>query len=176
MPSNRENAPRRASTQRHRPIFSTRAAATDDLRLAPTDSVTEDAHLRFGLDTRPSPYEPATSSSRPVPRQHARTQKVRDALFRWWQGPVDRGAGEDASRRTVQASPARREHVDLKGIRQLPKPTNNDDSQKLGTISGVFVPTTLNVLSILMFLRFGFILGQSGVIGMIGIHLGFLLV
>ncbi len=39
---------------------------------------------------------------------------------------------------------------------------------KLGTFSGVFVPTTLNVLSILMFLRFGFILGQSGVLGMMG--------
>ncbi|KAK9457190.1 amino acid permease-domain-containing protein [Dipodascopsis uninucleata] len=42
-------------------------------------------------------------------------------------------------------------------------------SGKMGTFSGVFVPTTLNVLSILMFLRFGFILGQVGVIGMIAI-------
>lgn len=41
-----------------------------------------------------------------------------------------------------------------------------DASSKLGTFAGVFVPTTLNVLSILMFLRFGFILGQSGVLGM----------
>jgi potassium/chloride transporter 9 len=41
-------------------------------------------------------------------------------------------------------------------------------SGKLGTFAGVFVPTTLNVLSILMFLRFGFILGQSGVTGMMG--------
>lgn len=42
-------------------------------------------------------------------------------------------------------------------------------SNKLGTFNGVFVPTTLNVLSILMFLRFGFILGQSDVLGMMGI-------
>ncbi|EKG14813.1 hypothetical protein MPH_08088 [Macrophomina phaseolina MS6] len=41
-----------------------------------------------------------------------------------------------------------------------------DAASKLGTFAGVFVPTTLNVLSILMFLRFGFILGQSGVLGM----------
>ncbi|KAI5305223.1 Mevalonate kinase [Ascosphaera pollenicola] len=41
-------------------------------------------------------------------------------------------------------------------------------SAKLGTFSGVFVPTTLNVLSILMFLRFGFILAHGGVIGMMG--------
>ncbi|KAK9239121.1 amino acid permease-domain-containing protein [Lipomyces kononenkoae] len=45
----------------------------------------------------------------------------------------------------------------------------SQESPKMGTFSGVFIPTTLNVLSILMFLRFGFILGQVGVIGMIGI-------
>lgn len=39
---------------------------------------------------------------------------------------------------------------------------------KLGTFAGVFVPTTLNVLSILMFLRFGFILGQTGFLGFMG--------
>ena len=45
----------------------------------------------------------------------------------------------------------------------LPRPVGGSD--KLGTFSGVFVPTTLNVLSILMFIRFGFILGQAGVLG-----------
>lgn len=48
----------------------------------------------------------------------------------------------------------------------MPRPIGG--CEKLGTFSGVFVPTSLNVLSILMFLRFGFILGQSGVIGMMG--------
>ncbi|KFY13013.1 hypothetical protein V492_03535 [Pseudogymnoascus sp. VKM F-4246] len=47
-----------------------------------------------------------------------------------------------------------------------PRPIGGHD--KLGTFSGVFVPTCLNVLSILMFLRFGFILGQAGVIGILG--------
>lgn len=37
--------------------------------------------------------------------------------------------------------------------------------EKLGTYEGVFLPTTLNVLSILMFLRFGFIIGQAGAMG-----------
>lgn len=40
----------------------------------------------------------------------------------------------------------------------------NPYKNKLGTYDGVFVPTALNVLSILMFLRFGFILGQLGII------------
>ncbi|OBT88360.1 hypothetical protein VE02_02340 [Pseudogymnoascus sp. 03VT05] len=47
-----------------------------------------------------------------------------------------------------------------------PRPVGGSD--KLGTFSGVFVPTCLNVLSILMFLRFGFILGQAGVLGIFG--------
>lgn len=51
-----------------------------------------------------------------------------------------------------------------KGPAQIPV----DVPKKLGTFSGVFVPTTLNVLSILMFLRFGFILGQTGVLGILG--------
>ena len=47
----------------------------------------------------------------------------------------------------------------------LPRPVGG--SSKLGTFSGVFVPTVLNVLSILLFLRFGMILGQSGLLGML---------
>ena len=42
-------------------------------------------------------------------------------------------------------------------------------SSKMNTFSGVFVPTSLNVLSILMFIRFGFVLGQTGLLGMLGL-------
>jgi potassium/chloride transporter 9 len=47
-----------------------------------------------------------------------------------------------------------------------PRPVGGDE--KLGLFSGVYVPTCLNVLSILMFLRFGFILGQGGFLGIMG--------
>lgn len=39
---------------------------------------------------------------------------------------------------------------------------------KLGVVSGVYIPVCLNILSILMFLRFGHILGQVGLLGMLG--------
>lgn len=48
----------------------------------------------------------------------------------------------------------------------VPKPRKNAASKnKLGTFEGVFLPTSLNVLLILMFLRFGFIIGQMGILG-----------
>lgn len=41
---------------------------------------------------------------------------------------------------------------------------------KLGTVSGVYIPVVLNIVSILMFLRFGLILGQVGFIGILGVY------
>lgn len=41
----------------------------------------------------------------------------------------------------------------------------NEMIKKLGTWDGVFVPVSLNILGIILFLRFGFILGQAGFIG-----------
>ncbi|KUI71100.1 Vacuolar cation-chloride cotransporter 1 [Cytospora mali] len=40
---------------------------------------------------------------------------------------------------------------------------------KLGTVSGVYIPVCLNIFSILLFLRFGMILGQIGLLGMLGL-------
>jgi len=39
---------------------------------------------------------------------------------------------------------------------------------KLGIVSGVYIPVCLNIVSILMFLRFGRILGRLGLLGMLG--------
>ncbi len=41
---------------------------------------------------------------------------------------------------------------------------------KLGVVSGVYVPVCLNILSILMFLRFGLILGEVGLLGILGVY------
>ncbi len=39
---------------------------------------------------------------------------------------------------------------------------------KLSLAAGVFVPVVLNIISILMFLRFGSIMGRIGFLGMFG--------
>lgn len=39
---------------------------------------------------------------------------------------------------------------------------------KLGLVSGVYIPACLNIFSILLFLRFASILGQIGLVGMLG--------
>ncbi|OBA17809.1 uncharacterized protein OGAPODRAFT_81852 [Ogataea polymorpha] len=44
-------------------------------------------------------------------------------------------------------------------------PGTEEKPHKLNTMNGVTLPTILNVLSILMFLRFGFVLGQMGILG-----------
>ena len=57
------------------------------------------------------------------------------------------------------------------GTKRQTKVKSKVKSHKLNTLNGVTLPTTLNVLSILLFLRFGFIIGQMGTIGTIGLLL-----
>ncbi|KUL86071.1 hypothetical protein ZTR_07708 [Talaromyces verruculosus] len=114
-----------------------------------------------------------TSASRLSPRKFTRTSAFFDGVAQWFArpGPEPRRDIHTASTQSTDANDVfvevssdqkkdRRSH-DLRAGMAAP-------SNKLGTFSGVFVPTTLNVLSILMFLRFGFVLGQSGVLGMMG--------
>lgn len=65
----------------------------------------------------------------------------------------------------LPAHTARSTRMSVPKIKHESKKTPKITKLKLGTFEGVFLPTTLNVLSILMFLRFGFIIGQMGIMG-----------
>jgi potassium/chloride transporter 9 len=49
------------------------------------------------------------------------------------------------------------------------EPESLGKRHKLGAVSGVYIPVCLNIISILMFLRFGLILGQIGLLGILGV-------
>ena len=122
-----------------------------------------------------NPYEPATNATTPPPREHSLTKR----LF-----GIHSNDGEDGSpgprRRSVSGRRKPQpptvgnnllaaqmleatENKKANGDTSVPKPGLGPrpigGDEKLGLFSGVYVPTCLNVLSILMFLRFGFILG-----------------
>ncbi|PGH05400.1 solute carrier family 12 (potassium/chloride transporters), member 9 [Blastomyces parvus] len=161
---------------RKRPTFAARSA--------------EAAGTRFDTETRPSdndngaqyaapdrPYEPLMSTSPPQAGGRAFTSNF---FGRWGKGkPQDAGREADVEQqRAPGVVLVRRASVALQDPRNIDfldkkekidqRSGASDGSGKLGSFSGVFVPTTLNVLSILMFLRFGFILGQAGVLGILG--------
>ncbi|KAK2752352.1 hypothetical protein FQN55_007392 [Onygenales sp. PD_40] len=120
------------------------------------------------------PYEPATSTSPPPANKNGFTRSLFGSLGKDKHRSVVEGDEEQQRnpavlvvRRTSFASQIPR-NIDLLDKKEKGDQVSPDASEKLGTFSGVFVPTTLNVLSILMFLRFGFILGQAGVVGTLG--------
>jgi solute carrier family 12 (potassium/chloride transporters), member 9 len=121
-------------------------------------------------DTR-NPYEPATNASIPQPKKHSLTKR----LLHIPDNDDSRARGRSASRRRNGQNTATpqdllagqihngAESKKVSGEASVPKaglgPRPIGGNEKLGMFSGVYVPTCLNVLSILMFLRFGFILG-----------------
>lgn len=173
--------PTRRMPARTRSNFTTRAATDDaaqlDRRMSFVPAHTDEPQQQQRPDAAPKPYEPITSSSQPSPRRYDRRRKVLGYFDGVNDGqlPTRRtSSGRSNSRRGQVADTSlntqaddhtsKEENSNVPKIGSMPRPVGG--SHKLGTFSGVFVPTTLNVLSILMFLRFGFILGQSGVTGM----------
>lgn len=133
-----------------------------------------------------NPYQPDISTSTPPTRVHSFTKRLLHINDGPDEGELDSALRKrtNSDRRKAQYSnniddpswTVRRmrtaEDRKTSGEQSTPKPGLGPrpvgGHEKLGTFSGVFVPTCLNVLSILMFLRFGFILGQGGVIGIMG--------
>ncbi|MCJ1243884.1 hypothetical protein MMC30_001081 [Trapelia coarctata] len=170
--------PVRRMPQRTRSNFLTRTATDDasrlDRRCSAAPSAGEESQQNDGSN---DPYEPATAQSEPLPRRHSLARKIFRSLDGGAESPLlsRRSSSTRRTGRHSYGSIAAEMHrsTDAKDGRvksitsrpgAMPRPVGG--KAKLGTFSGVFVPTSLNVLSILMFLRFGFILGQAGFIGM----------
>lgn len=182
---------------RGRPTFLTRTATDDADRLQrrssasapwqgkyPPEPTTTDSTAD---DVAKNPYQPLTEQSTPPPRRYEFTRRLLGDVL---DGTADnsvkpRRSSSQRQRKPDETTPlvepqlvrnaingagARESKTSAPRLGALPRPVGGTD--KLDTYSGVFVPVTLNVLSILMFIRFGFILGQSGVLGMLGMLVG----
>ncbi|KAJ5675644.1 hypothetical protein N7462_008541 [Penicillium macrosclerotiorum] len=163
---------------RRRPNFSTRTAEEDVARLDPNESGTSPSGDRARLLHWPahSWFRHQQSDPESPDHRHAFWASPFRGLSQWWNKKKVHeeelgGTGDNTLRRTsLSTGPLRDSSADKKdkpGYRSR----SIEEQKKLGTFSGVFVPTTLNVLSILMFLRFGFILGQAGLLGILGLLL-----
>ena len=178
-----------SSLQQRQSTFQTRTGELNPQLSTSTDkqqlsSRLEGESSELNDEPIPNPYDPDTSSSKAQPLQHSFTKR----LLHLHDGASDYTPPSVVRQRSVEARQrprngpdheepsssaqmrSRKEHRTADPNMSTPKPGLGPrpigGQKKLGTFSGVFVPTSLNVLSILMFLRFGFILGQGGVLGM----------
>ena len=175
--------PRRTMPSRSRSTFLARTATDDAAQLDRGCSVPIPSSVQVDRSQSPSgankPYQPQTDALKPRPRVQARSHKTLNSLTdeqtspllrrrsSSGRGKVTSGYGSLSRQQSAQGGIQDQESkVMLARPGALPRPVGGHS--KLGTFSGVFVPTSLNVLSILMFIRFGFILGQSGVLGIMG--------
>ncbi|KAL4755311.1 hypothetical protein BDW72DRAFT_57274 [Aspergillus terricola var. indicus] len=154
---------------RRRPNFSTRTAPEDESRLDPSEPVTvssETAPLLNWHAGQAQTYGSMNPASSEIPiRYRSSRSKLTGYFSSWWRNSENDAVPPNTA---LDAGPLRDASADQKG-RTGEKYRTSEASGKFTTFSGVFVPTSLNVLSILMFLRFGFILGQAGLLGMLGL-------
>ncbi|KAL4973347.1 amino acid permease-domain-containing protein [Aspergillus desertorum] len=153
-----------------RPNFSTRTAPEDESRLDPSEPANASPGETARLLNWSAPQAQSYGSvNPPTPEtliQHLASHSKFTRYFSCWWNKSENNAGLPNS--PLEAGPLRDASVNHKG-RSGERYRTSDASEKFTTFSGVFVPTSLNVLSILMFLRFGFILGQAGLLGMLGL-------
>lgn len=156
-------------------------AATDEGIISPSATKSYVGKLGIHSDFNPeNPYEPQADTPQPIASKRQLTTKLSETSQRNSIASSQRqksSNGQHAYRHSLlgdKSLPAQMHNISSSGDDEAPSrelkpgPISKLAGEKLGTFSGVFVPTTLNVLSVLMFLRFGFILGQSGVVGMMG--------
>lgn len=155
---------------RRRPNFSTRTAQEDVARLDPNEPGNESPgdRNRF-LQWPPIVWSRQQEPTIAGPQRHWYLHPF-NALSRWWGQRTQDDQGQEERREAVLPNMPLPTGLfgDPGADKKLHRSRSMDEPKKLGTFSGVFVPTTLNVLSILMFLRFGFILGQAGLLGILG--------
>lgn len=160
-------------------------AATDEGIISPSATKNYVAKLGIHSDFSPeNPYEPqADTPHQPIASKQELTKRLSQTSQRNSIASSQRqksSNGQHAYRHSLlgdKSLTAQMHNISSSGNDDAPSrelrpgsiPKLAGGAEKLGTFSGVFVPTTLNVLSVLMFLRFGFILGQSGVVGMMGL-------
>ncbi|RMD41899.1 hypothetical protein DV735_g3219, partial [Chaetothyriales sp. CBS 134920] len=172
----------RSGTARGRPAFLARTARDDAEQLKRRSSIPAALNEPLVPEAPPSAPQPESRTRPSLPRRQTTSPHVYGRL----DGGNEAEPAADAVADEPQPPPSDRKFLPVpnqgddefqdskqKEIRseaakvvEVPRPIGV--AGKLGTFSGVFVPTSINVLSILMFIRFGFILGQSGVIGMLG--------
>jgi potassium/chloride transporter 9 len=169
----------RATQTRARPTFLTRAATDDAAQLFRRTSFL--ALSQAGSrDTTEQKAELKKPDELPMAKSQAEAQQHDNTPKRAYGSSYD-GTAEQLDIRLRSGSRTTKDNMHMH-MSQSPKKGNGNEkllhprsgtfprltggSEKLGTFSGVFVPTSLNVLSILMFIRWGFILGQGGVVGM----------
>ena len=171
----------RRMPQRTRSNFLTRTATDNaaqlDRRLSTTPSAVEAPYpLQSGAPEHP--YHAGADASKPSPYGHSPTRRISRSLNGGSNSPLLKGGFSSGRPKAVRSYGSLTAHISRnteskddnaktfgpRPVGAMPRPVGGQ--AKLGTFSGVFVPTSLNVLSILMFLRFGFILGQTGFLGM----------
>lgn len=155
----------RGTLTRGRPSFLTRTATDDAGELLRRSSIGPDIKEHGAR-------APARSSSAPKTRPSAAYESLSniDGLSENPQQAENPSPNRKAVNRSKERSSPDLEAANKTrsgdSLAHNPSNASRTDS-KLNTFSGVFVPTSLNVLSILMFIRFGFILGQTGLLGML---------
>jgi solute carrier family 12 (potassium/chloride transporters), member 9 len=176
----------RPPNKRGRPTFLTRTATDEAAQLLRRSSDPSAPQLSAPSEVQTTrtaitgaPVQPAAEATIPAPRPAFATQIV-DLLT---DGTADDGKPTTLSGTATPDQQSKNDslaaHLHIHGPDDAAQPQSKSEAniaqpsgpQKLDTLSGVFIPVSLNVLSILMFIRFGFILGQGGLIGILGMLL-----